>query len=257
MNKKIMLTLIAVIFVGLSAMAEKNAWERKKYVNISYSTQTLQNVDEDLSWKSEFGVALAKGTTYYLHKKPLAGMIKFGIDWTQFELNYAKLKPDFTIKEIIADSSDDSGSGSIYDDFFGDIEGGIEDEADELINKDFGQHQFEASMHVGPSITINPVDVLNVNAYFRYAPSLSAILYKDMEGNNQASFAFANFFVTGGAVSWKVISLGAEYRWGTAKYNVMSFDSENLVGSEGEDVVKKVKNKMNTHGMRVYVSLRF
>ena len=249
-----MLTLLAVIFVGLSAMAEKDAWGRRKYMNFSYSTQTLENVDTELKWKSQFGVALSKGTTYYLHKEPIAGMIKFGIDWTQIDINYAKLKPEYSIS---IDGDNDASSGFDYEDILGDVESGIENEADAIINKNFGQHQFEACMHVGPSITINPVDVLNVNAYFRYAPTCSAILYKDTYGDNQLSFAFANFFVTGGAVSWNVISLGAEYRWGSAKYNVMSFDSESMMGDEEESPLKKVKNKMKTSGMRVYVSLRF
>ena len=42
--------------------------------------------------KSDFGAAIVWGKTYYLHKKPLAGMIKFGIDWSWMDLNYAQYK---------------------------------------------------------------------------------------------------------------------------------------------------------------------
>ena len=43
----------------------------------------------------DFGVSLTFGKTYYLHKKPLLNMIKYGIDATWFELSYAKYsEPD-------------------------------------------------------------------------------------------------------------------------------------------------------------------
>lgn len=259
MKKNILIAIMAMIFVGLSAVAqESKAWNRNKYINFAYSTQTLENVDAGLNWKSEYGFGLSKGTTYYLHKKPIAGMIKFGIDWTQIDVNYAKLTPGFEVKSEDDDNDSNSSAGSSFDDILGGVEDGIENEADKIINKDYGQHQLEACMHVGPSITVNPIDALNINAYFRYAPTFSTILYKDATGDNQASFAFANFFVTGGAVSWNIISVGAEYRWGSAKYNIMSFNSEDLIGGDTEgSVIKKVKNKMITQGMRVYVSLRF
>ena len=71
--------------------------KRAKYFNIGYITnQTLTDkVDAEAEWKSDFGVSLTFGKTYYLHKKPLLNMIKFGIDATWFELSYAKYsEPD-------------------------------------------------------------------------------------------------------------------------------------------------------------------
>lgn len=32
--------------------------------------------------ENDFGVSISWGKTYYLHKKPLLGMLKFGLDWS-------------------------------------------------------------------------------------------------------------------------------------------------------------------------------
>ena len=75
------------------AARNERIWKKRaKYFNIGYITnQTLTDkVDAEAEWKSDFGVSLTFGKTYYLHKKPLLNMIKFGIDATWFELSYAK-----------------------------------------------------------------------------------------------------------------------------------------------------------------------
>ena len=54
---------------------------------------------------SDFAVAINRGNTYYLHKKPLFGMLKFGLDWTVFDIAAAK----YTIEE-----SDFEDGGDIY-----------------------------------------------------------------------------------------------------------------------------------------------
>ena len=80
------------------AARNERIWKKRaKYFNIGYITnQTLTDkVDAEAEWKSDFGVSLAFGKTYYLHKKPLLNMIKFGIDATWFDISYAKYsEPD-------------------------------------------------------------------------------------------------------------------------------------------------------------------
>ena len=72
-----------------AAESNRAIWkDRSKYFNLNYVNQKL-SPDID-GWdklgggelKSDFGAAIVWGKTYYLHKKPLAGMIKFGIDWS-------------------------------------------------------------------------------------------------------------------------------------------------------------------------------
>ena len=56
------------------AARNERIWKKRaKYFNIGYITnQTLTDkVDAEAEWKSDFGVSLTFGKTYYLHKKPL------------------------------------------------------------------------------------------------------------------------------------------------------------------------------------------
>ena len=131
---------------------DRKIWKnRSKYFNLGYVKQSLVFKDfGDEKLKNDFGVSISWGKTYYLHKKPLLGMLKFGLDWSWVDLNYSK----YTISE-----SEEPGSGSV-----GDI-------MDETI--DIGNHQLEYGMQVGPSITINPVHELKISLYFQLTPSYS------------------------------------------------------------------------------------
>lgn len=205
--------------------------DRAKYFNIGYASQKLSRVDAPTAYgdaaelKSDFGVALVWGRTYYLHKKPLARMIKFGIDFSWMDINYAK----YSIEDHAS-----SGSGSW---------------TDEELN--LGAHQIEYGLQVGPSVTINPVSHLKVNAYFRYVPSASLMVLEDEVNAN-----FASFFTAGGAVAFKVISVGVEGRWGRANYKNFAL-TENLDDAMDGSVIETSKSKWKTGGVRVYVSFRF
>ena len=56
--------------------------DRAKYFNIGYVNQTMTDKTFGGELKSDFGVSLSNGKTYYLHKKPLFGMVKIGLDWS-------------------------------------------------------------------------------------------------------------------------------------------------------------------------------
>lgn len=215
---------------------ENRIWKnRKSYFNIGFGTQKLTHKEEEgLEWKSKWAASLVKGTTYYLHRNPIAGMIKFGIDWTQADLHVAQYKEDFNGKFT-------PGAGG---------DGFHPFDPDDEYDKGFGIWQMEAAMHVGPSVTINPVDHLKISAYFRYAPSFSGIVLDDSFNCN-----YASFFVSGASVSYKAISLGVEARWGSAKYK--SFEVEEDDYDEASDFLSKSDNKLKTKGMRFYFGFRF
>mgnify|MGYP000535551459 CR=1 FL=1 len=78
-------------------------------------------------------------------------MIKFGIDATWFELSYAK----YSEPDVFAE-------GGSYTRAYNDYSSGYEDYYEE--DFDLGIHQIDASMHVGPSVTVNPVGDLKVAA---------------------------------------------------------------------------------------------
>ena len=206
--------------------------DRAKYFNIGYVKQTLTDKTFGGDITSDFGVSLSYGKTYYLHKKPIAGMIKFGLDWTWMDINYAK--------STLWMLDEDSGS----------------------LSKS-AMHQAEIGMQFGPSVTINPVHHLKVSGYFRVTPSYSG-LYMDETFHHH----YVTMLNAGCAMAWKVISLGVEWRWGSAKYNGLTLDGLNLdedsFGEEDNpsmgdvmDQISAPKRKLKTSSMRIYLSFRF
>ena len=227
------------------AARNERIWKKRaKYFNIGYITnQTLTDkVDAEAEWKSDFGVSLAFGKTYYLHKKPLLNMIKFGIDATWFELSYAK----YSEPDVFAE-------GGSYTRAYNDYSSGYEDYYEE--DFDLGIHQIDASMHVGPSVTVNPVGDLKVAAYFHYVPTYSMVVIDDSFGHGYVSnFAF------GASVAYKAISVGIEHRWAKkATYNGLSFDEEGMDydAPDFEDVIESDKWKMKSKSFRVFLSFRY
>ena len=224
------------------AARNERIWKKRaKYFNIGYITnQTLTDkVDAEAEWKS---VSLTFGKTYYLHKKPLLNMIKFGIDATWFELSYAK----YSEPDVFAE-------GGSYTRAYNDYSSGYEDYYEE--DFDLGIHQIDASMHVGPSVTVNPVGDLKVAAYFHYVPTYSMVVIDDSFGHGYVSnFAF------GASVAYKAISVGIEHRWAKkATYNGLSFDEEGMDydAPDFEDVIESDKWKMKSKSFRVFLSFRY
>ncbi len=230
-------------------------WKRKKYVHLNYITsQTLTNKDVgNVQWKSSFGFALTKGTTYYLHRKPILGMIKIGLDWTQIDLTYVKYKDEVSIDPANSTSYTARHAGvRTTPDFGDDYEGSNPLD----FNIDLGMQQIEYSMAIGPSVTVNPVDYLKVAAFFHYHPTSSVALL-----DSEASFAFVNGFAFGMSASWKAITLGFETRWDEGKYNKFDTDDINIDTDSEEipsfDNLFSEKTRMKTKSFRVFFGFRF
>lgn len=145
-----------------------------KYFNIAYVSQKLNSL------KSDYGVALTRGRTYYLFE-PVPDILKIGLDWTMFDVNFAGYSMDYYDRH-------DSWTINMY--------------------------QGELGMHVGPSVTVAPVKNFRINGYFRYAPSFTCF-YDDEDFYCN----YGSFFVSGFALSYRTISVGLEGRWGRTKFN--------------------------------------
>ena len=200
---------------------------RRKYFNLGYANQTLTG--DGAEWKSDWSLFMSMGRTYYLHKKPIAKMIKFGFDWTYFDMGAAQYdKPEGLV----------SLSGT---------------ETSEL---DLGVMQADLGMHFGPSLTINPVSHLKVSGFFHVIPAASLVMIDD---NIYAQFV--PFLSAGGAIAFKVISIGVESRWGKATYKGFSVDEEAMEGEDGlesvDDLFNVSKSKLKTSSLRFYISFRF
>ena len=179
------------------AELDQKIWkDRAKYFNIGFVKQSLTSKDDYIKYKSEAGVNITWGKTYYLHKKPLWGMVKIGLDWSWMDFNYVKyssVEEKFAYDDDFGDGNG-FGNGWGYDDPF---DNGWDMEEDEDYDLDFGCHQFEYGMQIGPSITVNPIHHLKVSTYFRFQPSASIMLLDD-----EVYYGFVPFFNFGAAVAW-------------------------------------------------------
>ena len=200
-----------------SRRAGKGAWDRKKVRNIAYSMQTLAP-DFGNEINGKFGVALVSGRSIYLHKSPIAGMIKFSIDLGA-DINYAQYLPAEGDYNMDSSLTEDVGIGIS------------------------GRHHLDIGMFLGPAVSVNPVGDLMVTAYFRFVPSYSAFLM-DVD----AYHGFTPFLTYGGEVTWKWIGLGVEGRSGYGSYSsIMSLFN----GGES------MKVGYATQAVRCYISFRF
>ena len=210
----------------------EEVWKnRRKYFNIGYVDQTLTHEEvKGLEWKSDYGFSLSCGRTYYLHKYPLFNMLKFGLDLSIPDITYVKYSSPVFFQE-----------------------GQISSEDEDIV--DLGMHQIDLGIHIGPSVTLNPVDHLKVSTYFHFAPSASVVILDD-EVNTQ----YVSFFTFGGAIAYKAISLGVEGRWGSANYKSLSVsDEEDFDDKEYEEmsIFSSDKNRLKTKSVRFYISFRF
>lgn len=203
--------LLAALFACMAVYSkgeEKPARVRSSYFNLGFAESKLDQ-DDFGQMTSDWGAFFAVGKTFYLHKEPILNLIKFGIDATWFDLTYAHYKPEVLWRK-----------GTF--------------------------HHAEAAVHVGPSVTVTPLDGLSVNAYFRYAPTFSAI-YSTTEDHYNLSYATR--FVCGATVSYKVIGVGVETRFGMNNIDPLA------AFYTGADGVDKVKTKLR--GFRVFVTFRY
>lgn len=202
--KRVLLLVVALCICVTSALAQDveqdKIWKKRAgYLNLGYVTQELSVTDGiPFVLNNDWGASISSGRTFYLHKKPIMQMMKFGLDWTWFDLN---------------------GSGYSVPGY---------DEYDGEYNSEL--YQAEIGMQVGPSITINPVHHLKISAYFRVAPCYSAVYNVDEES---VFGSYSTFINAGASVAWKVISVGVEYRTGRAKYKELT-DSEDEYGSTNQ-----------------------
>ena len=230
--------------------------KRAKYFNFGFVKQSLASKDNYGKYTSDFGVSLNWGKTWYLHKKPLANMIKIGLDWTWMDLNNVKYN---SLTDELYNEYDWNGYGDYYE------------EGDEDFS--IGCHQLEYGMQIGPSVTINPVHDLKIATYLRFQPSFSALILDD-----EGYYGFVPFFNFGMSVSWKALSFGLEGRWGNAKYHGISVDDEgddysdfdyndyyndgkvnvsSVMSDVADDVLDTFRERMKIKSFRVYIGFRF
>lgn len=241
-----------------------SVWGRNSFFNIGYTysgtlepqgkiPSGLAENDDLKNIESDWGVTLTLGHNYKLHKRPIANVAQFNIDWTFLNLNANHYKAKDAAK--LYDSSLKDGNGNYY--FPWNLE----------------KYEFNFSWALGPSLTLAPftyIDVpglhyLKFNVYYHIGYEATLMyLNKDskgkwdqhvLEGSNttnemrnsmkmQWGHGLTNTF--GFSMSWKAIGLGLEWRNANVK-NYKSIDTSYF---------SKDKSHFKSSQSRVYLTIR-
>lgn len=219
-------------------------WSNNKYTMLSYSPSADVTVDGDYKEDAKFAFSFVKGNTYYLHSKPIGGVLKIGLDVRWFDIQAAKYE------KLDYESSDNWQD----DPSFGDE--GLDDVLSMF--DDLGRWDIHVgAFGVGPAITIAPFSMfdnaskhLRLSFYGHYQPTVGVHLISQ-DGEVETSTAYCNMFNYGGKIVYRRIAFGAEKHWGEGKYKQLSlFDDE-------DDDVESVKHKRKFSSFRVYVAFSF
>lgn len=231
----------------------ESVWKRKKYWKVGLGNPDIERTDgEEMSWDTELSVFLQRGRTVCFHSKPIAGMVKIGLDYGLMDLSYAKLKLK-TTGTTGSSSTSGSGTGASGDGFDDIVSADPSGSMADLLGIDLGMHKFEYGVHVGPSVSINPWNHLVVAAYFHLMPTASGILE-----NDQFSYGFGCAMSAGVSVAYKAISVGVEGLWSTIKYKQASFDDDDEDEGDGDLNLFTTKDfKLKQKGPRFYLAIRF
>jgi hypothetical protein len=234
MMMRTLLTAIALCAVSATVSAQSNEipMPKRHYINLAYANQKLEfeafNGIPAHSLKSDHGTAIEFGTTYFFNgRKPVADMIRFGLDWSYADLQYAAYKIDVP-----------------------DIHG------DEIVVNTETGHFANIGMQVGPSVTFSPVKYLNAKAYIHYAPSVTGYAPVELE---DIKFGYTGYITGGLQVSYRFVTLGFELRGGNTKLSTLDDEvldeAEEFNGNVSDFIGPKVKTKLS--GARFILGFRF
>ncbi len=236
---------------------DQAVWKRHKYFGIGFSSQKMTDAEDaaNMEYKSEVGFALDWGKTFYLHKKPIANLLKVGIDWSYINLSFAKYKSGkgININTPSSGDLDNYDDDYDYDDDYG-------------LDMDLGVYSLAAGMSVGPSFTFAPfyntgkgLQHILAQTYFHVTPSYTGIISSEdgEDGETEIKSGYTTYFNWGLNVSYKMISVGYEYRWGSSKFNSFSLDMDEGDESESTDSEENVKQKVKFGTSSFYIRLRF
>lgn len=224
-----------------SKTTDSSVWKHsKKSFSLGWVSQDFAPENGSV-YNSKYGGMLKFDRTFFLHRKPVAGIMKFGLDLV-LSTNVAKLDVDGSGNRTSNWDSLEDDSYYYYDD----------DDDDDESSYNIGMWTLTGSIGVGPSLTVAPfakcnggIKYLKAKIYGHYMPSYTTQFY--LEGDeSEAKSGFCNMFEFGGKIMYKVIGVGIDGNWGSGKF-------KSLISDSSSDA--KIKHKIaNT---RIYLSLNF
>ena len=181
--------------------------QRNNYVHVGFMVSDMTQKDVQ-TLKNYVGATVSVGRTFSPYAFYLNDVCCFGIDATWLDFEYTSYKVEYHYP------------ASIVKDNYG---------------------QFDFGVQVGPSFIIEPSRTFRIHAYCRYAPTYSLFCMND---DNYGSFG--HFVVAGLNLSYRVVGVGVEGRWGVCNYSDL-YENGLLFTSE----------KVNHRGMRAYLKFNF
>lgn len=256
----------------------KKVWSRKSFLNISWNPERLKPLamldkknnqlldyvpvtkDENGNlyynngkapvYKADWGIAITNGSNFRLHKRAIANVLTFNLDFSWIDLGVTHFK-------------DEKNNLPTIDNTEYTLKDGTSERKYYFVPYNAEKYEFNFGMKIGPSITVAPftyVDVrelqfLKLNVYFHVGYNVSLLLMNnkndelaDGNGNKGASLNLGHGIYTavGMGISWKSIGIGFEKRNTTYKYQ--SIGAKNYLDNH---------YKFNNSAMRVYLQYRF
>lgn len=207
-------------------------WARKRAMHLGYEVHHFQN-EAGGEIPAKLGVGYATVRNVWLHKKPIARMMKLAIDHGA-TINYTLFDSDLSTEDYNGPSGY-LGSESLSD------EGGLPFDL-----KSLGSHYFSVGYAVGLSLTINPVAQLRVNGYCHFVPSF-AIQFS----GGQTYAGFMPYMRYGCEVGYGRVGVGVE--WGTGMSKMTDLMSKLNAETDNFEVPK---SKFYSNYMKIYLSIR-
>ncbi len=227
----------------------QDVWSRQSFFDLSYNYNTqLKPKDNALlsgkdneqkvgKFTSDWGASLTLGRNYRLHKKPIADMVLFNLDWTYINLNANHFKAEGNAALYDSSLKNEVPNGDGGTDVFKYIPWNLE------------KYEANFSMALGPSVTVAPFIYLNVpqlhflkfNVYYHVGYEVSMLFInndkkydlnpniqggKDNQGLDGLKMNLGHGLTTtfGVSMSWKSIGIGWETR--NANLNYRALDRE-------------------------------
>lgn len=239
-------------------------WKRHNFFAVSYANTSLSGkglyvydpasddmTKRDTKYKSDWGVALKRSNTAAFHKKPIAEIVSFGLEYSLFDLavnHYAEEK-DMRFNSNLTFTDENAKSDNSYS---------SADKTRYYMPWGSEMYTFAYGVHLGPSIIVAPFTKLSnpglahirLQTYFTvgYRASLmwmradsnndvnqpdsdkvSSNNFTKVDDSNKLSFGHGFVTTWGIRLNWKGIALGYEIVNGN--YSFKSFET-NIYGSQ-------------------------
>lgn len=232
----------------------KKIWGKGRFTRIGYAI--AQTADEySPVEKSKFSFFLTKGTTYLFPNKPIAGLLKIGLDAVWFDIQATKYNSPYSSLDWTSEFIEEPTTSPEY---------GYEDESEGLdLDLNIGCWGVSMGMGIGPNVSVAPFALTSIKAlqpmrvslYFHYAPTMQLYL-KSQDGDVELSSAFCHMMNFGGTLTYRAIGIGFEGRWGKGKFKPLDFSSimEEEGNSESLGTDKYTRRYANS---RIYIQFRF